>query len=84
MALLGKNKHYRFADVQRRHFNSTAARCFLRADAEDVMEQVLARTTGAVEAVAARLPVGFPQQVAETIFAGVERSAKQLASMPIA
>lgn len=36
MALLGKNNHYRFADVQRRHFNSTAARCFLRTDAEDV------------------------------------------------
>ena len=81
MALLGKNRHYRFADVQRRHFNSTAARCFLRADAEDVIEQVLACTTGAIDAVGARLPVGFPQQVAETIFAGMQRSAKQLANM---
>jgi len=82
MALLGKNKHYRFADVQRRHFNSTAARCFLRADAEDLIERVLARTTGAIEAVAARLPAGFPQHVAETIFAGMERSARQLGEMP--
>jgi hypothetical protein len=40
MALLGKNKHYRFADVHRRHFNSTAAKCFLRADAENVIEKV--------------------------------------------
>jgi serine/threonine-protein kinase HipA len=78
MALLGKNKHYRFADVQRRHFNATAARCFLRTDAEDVIERVLARTTAAIEAVAARLPAGFPQRVAETIFKGIERSAKQL------
>jgi len=80
MALLGKNKHYRFADVQRRHFNSTATKCFLRADAEEVIESVLARTSGAIEAVAARLPSGFPDPVAETIFAGIKRSAQQLAA----
>ena len=78
MAMLGKNKHYRFSDVQRRHFNSTAAKCFLRADAEDIIERVLARTTGAIEAIAARLPSGFPERVAGTIFAGIERSAKQM------
>ena len=80
MALLGKNKHYRFADVQRRHFNSTAAKCFLRADAEEVIESVLARTSGAIEAVAARLPSGFPDRVAKTIFGGIKRSAQQLAA----
>lgn len=81
MAVFGKNKHYRFAEVQRRHFNSTAARCFLRADAEDVIERVLARTRGAIDAVAARLPAGFPDRVATTIFAGVARSAEQLSAM---
>lgn len=81
MALWGKNKHYRFSDVQRRHFNSTAAKCFLRADAEDVIERVLARMPGAVEAVAARLPSGFPDRIAATIFVGIERSAKQLGAM---
>lgn len=78
MAMLGKSKHYRFMDVQRRHFNSTAARCFLRADAEDVIESVLTRVTGVIETVAARLPPGFPERVAATIFAGIARSAKQL------
>ena len=78
MAMLGKNKHYRFSDVRRRHFNTTAAKCFLRADAEDVIERVLARTTGAIEAVAARLPAGFPERIAATIFTGIERSAQQL------
>ena len=82
MALLGKNRHYRYDDVQRRHFNSTAARCFLRADAEDVIERVLARATAAIEAVATRLPAGFPQRVAETIFAGVALSAQHLQEMP--
>lgn len=82
MAVLGKNKHYRFSDVQRRHFNNSAARYFLRADAEDVIEGVLARTTGAIDAVAARLPPGFPEQVAATIFEGIARSAKQRGAMP--
>jgi serine/threonine-protein kinase HipA len=67
--------------VQRQHFNSTAAKCSLRADADDVIERVLERTAGAIDAVAARLPLGFPQRVAETVFAGVERSAQQLGSM---
>ena len=78
MALLGKNKHYRFSDVQRRHFNHTAAKCFLRADAEDVIERILARVPGAIDAVARRLPPGFPDKVATTIFDGMSRSARQL------
>ncbi|MET0320102.1 MAG: HipA domain-containing protein [Duganella sp.] len=82
MALLGKNKHYRFADVQCQHFNSMAARWFLGTDAEDVIERVLARTDGAIEAVAARLPAGFPQRVADAIFAGIVRHTKLLDDMP--
>lgn len=78
MALLGKNKHYHFSGVQRRHFNSTAAKCFLRSDAEDVIERVLARVPGAIEAVCARLPAAFPERIAATILEGIERSARQL------
>lgn len=81
MAVWGKNKHYRHADVQRRHFNSTAARYFLRADAEDVIQRVLERTDGAIEAVAARLPAGFPERVAASIFNGIARSARLLGAM---
>lgn len=78
MALSGKHKHYRFSDIQRRHFNSTAAKCFLRADAEEVIESLLARMAGAIDAVGARLPPGFPERIAASIFAGVRRSAEQL------
>ena len=82
MALLGTSKHYHFKDVQRRHFNSTAAKCFQRADAEDLIEQVLERTPGAIDAVARKLPENFPGRVAETIFRGLHTSAEQLARMP--
>lgn len=82
MALLGKNKHYYFKDVQRRHFNSTAAKCFQRTDAEDLIEQVLERTTTAINNVAKKLPKGFPEKVAESIFQGLRKSAEQLDRMP--
>lgn len=82
MALLGKNKHYHFKDVQRRHFNSTASKCFQRPDAEDLIEQVLERTTTAIDNVAKKLPKGFPEKVAESIFQGLRKSAEQLDRMP--
>lgn len=82
MALISKHKHYRFSEVQRRHFNSTAALYCLRADAEDVIEDVLARVPRAIDAVAGRLPTGFSDRVATTIFDGLVRSARLLASMP--
>jgi serine/threonine-protein kinase HipA len=82
MAVLGKNKHYKFSDVQRRHFNQTASRYFLRVDAEDVIERVLERSASAIDSVAKRLPPGFPERVAATIFEGVARSARRLAAMP--
>jgi len=81
MAVWGKHKHYRYADVQRRHFNNTAARYFLRSDAEEIIENVLGRVDGAIDAVAARLPPGFPERVAAAIFNGIARSARQLGAM---
>jgi serine/threonine-protein kinase HipA len=82
MALVGKGKHYALNDIQRRHFNSTAARYFHRADAEDLITQVLERTPGAIDRVAARLPAGFPQAVAQAIFTGLRQSAAALQRMP--
>lgn len=82
MALHGKSKHYALRTVQRRHFNLTAARWFLRKDSEDLIEEVLAAVPHAVATVAGRLPQGFPAQVAERIFAGLAASAEALSRMP--
>jgi RNA polymerase sigma-70 factor (ECF subfamily) len=54
MAVWGKRKHDRLREVQRRHFNGTAARFFQRPDAEDVIEEVLAGTPAAIDSVANR------------------------------
>ena len=81
MAVLGKNKHYLFKDIQRRHFNSMAVKCFDRGDADAVVESVLSRAPHAIEAVGQRLPRGFPERLAESIFTGLQLSAVRLAAM---
>ncbi|TDM09844.1 MAG: toxin HipA [Ideonella sp. MAG2] len=79
MALHGKNRHYHFKNIQRRHFNAVAAKFCQRESAEDVIEEVLQGLEPAMAAVAARLPAGFPEKVASAIFSGVWRMARVLA-----
>jgi serine/threonine-protein kinase HipA len=81
MAVVGKRKHYHFKDIQRWHFNSTAAKYFRRRDAADLISEVLERTPAAIDKVASRLPSDFPAKMANLIFGGVRRSAEQLARM---
>ena len=82
MALLGRNKHYTMATIQRRHFNSTAAAVGMSADAEDLINDILNKTPAVIAAVSSQLPPGFSAQVAETVLGGLERAAQKLASMP--
>ena len=82
MAILGKNKHCLFKDIQRRHFNSMAARCFDRVDAEDVIGRVLEAVPRAIEATGSRLPEVFQDWIAESVFKGLRQSAELLERMP--
>ena len=82
MAVLGKNKHYHFKDFQRRHFNSMAARCFDRVDAEGVIGRVLETTPIAIEVMESRMPKGFPDWIAKSVFKGLRQSAELLERMP--
>jgi serine/threonine-protein kinase HipA len=79
MALQSKPRHYHFKDIQRRHFNATAAKFFQRDSAEDVIESVLNDLERAITAVTARLPAGYPEAVAVSIVAGLRRTATLLA-----
>lgn len=81
MAVDGRNRHYRLRDIRRRHFNAMAARIGHGADAEDIIEELLARTAPAIDEVAAELPADFPPHVAEAIFTGLRWSADALAKM---
>jgi len=81
MALRGKNSHYRLADIQRRHFNTTARLCGLGTDMETIITDVLARTPAVIEQVAAQLPEDFPGEVFSAVAAGLMDSSRRLESM---
>jgi serine/threonine-protein kinase HipA len=83
MALRGANKHYRISEVQRRHFNHTAARCGLGANMETIISDVISRTPSVIESVAARLPDGFPPKLFESVTRRLRKAADEIAAMPI-
>jgi serine/threonine-protein kinase HipA len=78
MASRGKNKHYRIAEVGRRHFNTTAQACGLGPNMDAIIDEVIAATPLVVEGVGARLPAGFPSEVFESITAGLQAAARNL------
>ncbi|MDB5898183.1 MAG: type toxin-antitoxin system HipA family toxin [Ramlibacter sp.] len=81
MAVAGKNRHYLFKDIERRHFDAMAAQCGYGRDAASIVTRLLQRTEPAISAVAGRLPAGCPAQVADAIFRGLRRSAQRLEAM---
>ena len=82
MAVSGKNRHYAFRDIQRRHFNAMAPRCSYGRDAEPIIQRLIAKTPGVIERVSAELPEGFPARVADRIFEGLRRTVAALDAMP--
>jgi serine/threonine-protein kinase HipA len=79
MALVGKNRHYRWAELQRRYFESTAKACGIEAAGKELVENLIAATPGVVSRVAAELPAGFPDEVASSVLNGLERTAQRIA-----
>ncbi len=82
MALVGKNRHYEFERIQRRHFNSTAKQFGYAESAEPLLQDLIARTPQAIAKVQSELPAGFSQVVADKVFAGLQAAARDLDRMP--
>jgi serine/threonine-protein kinase HipA len=82
MSVRGKNKHYGLKDIQRRHFNHTAAQCGLGETAEPLINEVVAATPDVIVSVQQDLPKRFPQHVLDAILDGLSKSAKRLETMP--
>jgi serine/threonine-protein kinase HipA len=82
MAMADKNRHYLMKDIQRRHFNAMARRCFYGANAEPIIQRLIEQTPNVIAEVSSKLPADFPAKVAEAIFAGLLKSCAQLDAMP--
>jgi len=78
MAVSGKNRHYRWSEIQRRHWLDTANICDLGPEAEQLVIELIERTPTVLEHVAALLPEDFPKTVSQPIFDGLESAAKKL------
>jgi serine/threonine-protein kinase HipA len=78
MALIGRNRHYHFHAIRRRHFNSTARKLGYGKSAEPLLRELVERTPAVVGEVAATLPAGFLQGVADTVLGGLLAAAREL------
>lgn len=82
MALVGRNRHYEAAGIQRRHFNSTARRFGYGETAEPLIQEIIARTPTVIDAVQRMLPPGFSDEVADKVLSGLRTAARALEGMP--
>jgi serine/threonine-protein kinase HipA len=78
MALRGKGKHYRIAEIRRRHFNDTARACGLGRDMERIISEVIEKTPSVIERVGGELPRGFPERLFGSITGGLAQAAREL------
>lgn len=74
MAIAGKNRHYKWSEIRRDHFEQTAARCHL-PDGPALIDELVAGIPEAIAKVAAGLPAGFPEALASSIFDGLRQAA---------
>jgi len=81
MAVPGKNRHYRWAAIQSRHWMSTAREIGLEATAEEDILHMAHGAEEVVDTVSAMLPRDFPGQVSGPILDGLLQSAKKLADL---
>lgn len=79
MAVWGKNRHYRWAEIRKPHFVQTARECGLGRLAETMVDEIVEAAPQAVEKVRSALPSDFPSSVADPILAGVAEAARKLA-----
>lgn len=82
MALRGTHKHYRVAEITRRHFNLAAQQCGLGNNMEVIIADVIARTPSVIERVGASLPLGFPEKVFAVVTTELQKAAQLLELMP--
>jgi len=81
MAIVGKNRHYLFKDVQRRHFESMGTRLIGSVATESALESVISQLPSALESVVQLLPNSFPQSLIDAVFDGMQTFKSRLSRL---
>lgn len=80
MALFGKNTHYYWHNIQRRHFIETAKIAnYSEERAVTLLDEMLQKIESVIATVARQLPPHFPKSISQTIFSGMQTMGKRLA-----
>jgi serine/threonine-protein kinase HipA len=78
---VGDNRHYRIYEVMPRHFFQTGERAGLsKSLIRTSIEDIVSRMGGAIASLEAELPDGFPQDLHESVKAGIQRRMRVLES----
>lgn len=79
MAIWGKGRHYRWAQIRRHHFEQTAADCGLGHHAAHIIDDLVRATPAVLSEVTRALPAGFPASVSTPVLEGLDNTSKRLA-----
>jgi len=78
MAFKSKNVHYKLKEIFPRHFYSVAEKLGLGAQVHKMLVEIVEATPNVIREVKAMLPAAFPEQLASSIFAGVNKCADEI------
>ena len=78
MAVWSANRHYKWREIRRSHFEHTATACGLGPWAPQLIDELVERTPEVIRQVSAVIPAGFPVGVSAPILEGLERAARRL------
>ena len=78
MAVWGANRHYRWREIRRSHFEQTARDCGLGSSVRAIIDELVERTPEVLQQVGTAIPPGFPDRVGTAILEGLGRAAQRL------
>lgn len=82
MALHSKNVHYKWRNMQRRHWLAQAKRDFFpESEMNGIVDEVVDKTTGVIDAVSKLLPGDFPDIIASRIFQGMRDACHRMSKV---
>ncbi len=81
MAVTGKNRHYKWLEIQPRHWLTMAASVGLDSTVDEDLHSLVSEAPKVVDSVSGLLPDQFPDSVATPVLEGLLHSAERLAEV---
>ncbi len=79
MGISGKNKHYKIAEIQPRHFLSMAVSLGLKEEpVEKILQALSEKSEEVIERVTAQLPRDFPKAISRPVFESIKKKSQKV------